>query len=173
MSRPVPALSLALLLALGAVSVPSPVVAAPPTSLKRSTLQYDAAEFEVVEDEDRGMGGSVTLMPVDGLAILGLQEYLDVPADRTAERVLDLFLDKELPAEPPYALESGPAGWSCRHSVADLKAPGVDTVFRCAMKDGDDIFMLSVITNEDLTPPPLLARLRAVIASVRIASPEP
>lgn len=173
MSRAVPALSLALLLALGAVSVPSPVVAASPTALKRSTLQYDSADFEVVEDEDRGMGGSVTLMPVDGLAILGLQEYLGVPADRTAERVLDLFVDKEQPAKPPYALESGPAGWTCRHSVADLKAPGVDTVLRCAVKDGDDIFMLSVITNDDLTPSPLLAKLRTLIATVRIATPAP
>lgn len=173
MPHPARALSLALLLALGAVSVPSPVVAASPATLKRSTLQYDAADFEVVEDEDRGMGGSVTLMPVDGLAILGLQEYLDVPADRTAEGVLDLFADKEQPAKPPYALESGPAGWTCRHSVADLNAPGVDTVLRCAVKDGDDMFMLSVITNEDLTTPPLLAKLRAVIATVRIASPNP
>ena len=173
MTRPVPCLSLCLLLAAGAMSAPSPALAASPTSLARTTLQYDAAEFELVEDTDTGMGGNVTLMPVEGLAILGLREYLDVPPDRTAQGVLELLLAREMPAKPPYALDNGPPGWVCRHSIADLKAPGVDTIYRCAVKDGNDIFMLSVITNEDLTPPSSHARLREVIATVRVVDPAP
>lgn len=173
MSRAITTLCLGLLLSVGAASAQSPVPLATPTSLKRTSLRYDPTVFELVEDTDDGTGGDVTLTPVDGLAVVGLREFLDVPANVTAEGALDTLNAGETEAQAPFALEGGPAGWTCSHAVADLKAPGVDSVFRCVVKDGDDMFLLSVITNEHLTPPALLAELRTLLATVRVLKPAP
>ena len=173
MPRAAYSIALGLLLASGAATAQSPAPAslATPTSLKRTSLQYDPAVFELVEDTDDGTGGDVTLTPVDGLAIVGLREFFDVPARVTAREALEVMPAGETPATAPFPLDEGPAGWLCGHSVADLNAPGVDSVLRCVLKDGDDLFLLSVITNEHLTPPGLLAGLRTLLATVRVAEP--
>lgn len=173
MKRVLPRSCLGLLLAAGVATAqsPAPVPLATPTSLKRTTLQYDPTVFELVEDSDDGTGGDVTLTPVDGLAIVGLREFRDVPSGVTAQGALDALPAGETPAKAPFPVEEGPAGWLCGQFLADLKVPGVDSVFRCVLRDGDDLFLLSVITNEHLTPPAVLAELRTLIATVRVVKP--
>lgn len=165
MSRPVPASTLALLLALGAVSASSPVAAASPTGLKSVTLDYDPAVFTLIEDGPTPLGARAVLDPVNGLALVSVTEFHDVGAMPPRALLSDLMEDQR-PAKPPFPVDKGPDGWECifhDFNSGDASA----SVMACARNSGGDLVMLRVMTTPGLTSPDLYEAIRTMIATIR------
>lgn len=157
---------LPLLLALAAVAPPAS--AASPTQLKRITVDFDAGQLEVDQDEATPTGGAVTLFGRETLMSLMLREMGKAPPEVTVESMLKDLQNGEAPATAPLTLgNTGPAGWACRTDIAPMRVPGVTQALKCFTLVDRQGYLLIVTTNSEGMNDKALAALKAAIASIR------
>lgn len=140
--------------------------AASPTQLKYVSLEFDPAVFELVRDDTLELGASAALVARDDVAQFSLLE-LHGAGDLDAVGMISELLENETVASPPYPVDQGPAGWTCR--FFDFRRPGAlpASMLRCAGRQGRNVAVLTVMTNAEHTSPAMFETLRTMIASIR------
>ena len=164
---------IAWLVALVLFIVAPAALGASPKNLTRLQLDYDAAVFDVDEDAPTPGGGAFSIFGKRAMVSLMVQEMGPAPSDVTVDAMLANLQRGDTVATGTLTLgNKGPAGWSCRTDIADMKGPGVTQVLKCfTLVDGHG-FVIIALTSDEASDPASLAALKAAIASIR-AVPAP